>query len=142
MDQSPTKRSTLSGAHTIGLAHCGAFASRIYNSSSGTGVDPMLGPTYTVEVPNVDDRRGGTDGPVELLGVRQQLLPGRPEELGMFTSDQLLLTSPFSAGKDKLFARNSAIFHSSFSAAMVKMGNIDILTGFNGEIRKNYRVVN
>ncbi|KAL3695310.1 hypothetical protein R1sor_009386 [Riccia sorocarpa] len=32
----------LSGAHTIGITHCGVIENRLYNSSGPGGVDPTL----------------------------------------------------------------------------------------------------
>ncbi|KAH7677495.1 Peroxidase protein [Dioscorea alata] len=36
----------LSGAHTIGLAHCSSFIERLYNFNSTINQDPSLDPTY------------------------------------------------------------------------------------------------
>ncbi|KAG6507212.1 peroxidase 5-like [Zingiber officinale] len=143
---SPSEMVTLSGAHTIGVAHCVAFTGRLYNSSSSTGVDPTLDPTYAAQLrrscPTLTTDEEVPMDPPSQFGFDNSYYQGVLRNRGLFTSDQSLLTAPFSAAQVNLFARNSAIFQSSFAAAMVKMGNIGVLTGFNGEIRKKCRVVN
>ena len=61
---------------------------------------------------------------------------------GLLTSDQTLLSSPTTVGIVRNHARNDAAWANKFAAAMVKMGSIDVLTGRQGEVRKNCRVVN
>ena len=46
------------------------------------------------------------------------------------------------AGIVRNYAGNDAAWANKFAAAMVKMGSIDVLTGEQGEVRKNCRVVN
>ena len=60
----------------------------------------------------------------------------------LLTSDQALLTSTATAKQVKQNARNYDLWMTKFAAAMVKMGQIDVLTGNDGEIRAKCSVVN
>lgn len=60
---------------------------------------------------------------------------------GLFTSDQTLM-DPQTRTQVLQNAQNPFIWRSKFASAMVKMGNIGVLTGNGGEIRKNCRVIN
>ncbi|KAK2637213.1 hypothetical protein Ddye_032005 [Dipteronia dyeriana] len=64
---------------------------------------------------------------------------------GLFTSDQTLMTSPETENEVYRYANyhDSMLWKRNFADAMVKMGQIDVLTGYNGgEIRSNCRVIN
>lgn len=61
---------------------------------------------------------------------------------GLFTSDQTLLTNPTTTNQVNQNAGNPFLWKSRFAAAMVKMGQIGVLTGNVGEIRANCRVIN
>ncbi|XP_038697972.1 peroxidase 4-like [Tripterygium wilfordii] len=64
------------------------------------------------------------------------------QKKGLLHSDQVL----FSGGStDKIvyeYSKNPSLFNSDFASAMIKMGNIDVLTGSSGEIRKICSAVN
>lgn len=61
---------------------------------------------------------------------------------GLFTSDQTLLTNSATANQVKQNARIPVLWKKKISAAMVKMGELEVLTGNAGEIRANCRAIN
>lgn len=61
---------------------------------------------------------------------------------GLFTSDQALLTNTHTASQVNQNARDPNLWANKFADAMVKMGQISVLTGNAGEIRESCRVVN
>jgi peroxidase len=63
---------------------------------------------------------------------------------GLLQSDQELFSTP---GADTIsivnnFANNQNVFFENFKNSMIKMGNIGVLTGKKGEIRKQCNFVN
>ncbi|MFS7922606.1 putative peroxidase [Helianthus anomalus] len=60
---------------------------------------------------------------------------------GLFVSDAALLTNSQSASVAKLL-ENPKLFFAQFALSMVKMGAVEVLTGRQGEVRTNCRVVN
>ena len=61
---------------------------------------------------------------------------------GLFTSDQALTTSQATARQVTTYAVNRLLWESEFAKVMVKMSQIEVLTGTDGEIRTNCRVIN
>lgn len=139
---------TLSGAHTIGRSHCSAFSKRLYNFSSTSIQDPSLDPSYAALLKR-QCPQGNTNQNLVVpmdpssprtadVGYYNDILANR----GLFTSDQTLLTNTGTARKVHQNARNPYLWSNKFADAMVKMGQVGVLTGNAGEIRTNCRVVN
>ena len=64
---------------------------------------------------------------------------------GLLHSDQELFSSNGTGSTNStvsFYSSNSTAFFIDFANAMVKMGNLSVLTGSNGEIRTNCRKVN
>ncbi|CAI9116486.1 OLC1v1017647C1 [Oldenlandia corymbosa var. corymbosa] len=126
----------LSGAHTIGIAHCSSFTDRLYpnrdptmdqtfaNNLRTTCPTPNTNATTNMDIrsPNIFDNRYFVD-----LMNRQ----------GLFTSDQDLYTDSRTRGIVTSFAINQTLFFERFVIAMLKMGQLNVLTGNRGEIRAN-----
>lgn len=94
---------TLSGAHSIGVAHCAAFTNRLYNFSSTSSVDPTLNPTYAAFLQSQCPPNSNFTDPkvLPMDTITPTLLDnnyyvGLLKNLGLFTSDQALLTSTVS----------------------------------------------
>jgi peroxidase len=61
---------------------------------------------------------------------------------GLFHSDQELFSGGSQDALVRQYSTNHVLWKSDFVRAMVKMGNINPLTGTAGQIRKNCRVTN
>eukprot|EP00253_Pinus_taeda_P024305 PITA_24305 len=141
----------LSGAHTIGVSHCSSFVSRLYNFNATFQTDPSLDPNYAnilkARCPQGSPSNVKTTVPMEIV-TPNTLDNVYYDELkrkhGLFTSDAALLTDPntnnvvnANSGRPNLHR-----WQLRFGAAMVKMGKISVLSGNEGEIRHNCRVIN
>ncbi|XP_031476683.1 peroxidase 9-like [Nymphaea colorata] len=140
----------LSGAHTIGVARCVNFKQRLYNQNGNGQPDASLEQTFYQNLKTVCPISGGDNiiTPLEFISPNRfdnyyykLLLWGK----GLLNSDEVLLTG---AGSDttmqlvKSYAEDENLFFDQFAKSMVKMGNINPLTGFNGEVRANCHKVN
>lgn len=61
---------------------------------------------------------------------------------GLLHSDQILFNGGSTDSLVKTYSQNPKTFSSDFVNAMIKMGDIDPLTGSKGEIRKHCAKVN
>ncbi|WCJ43320.1 Peroxidase superfamily protein [Euphorbia peplus] len=127
---------SLSGGHTIGIGHCTSFTERLYPSQ-----DPTMDQTFAknlkrtcpqvntsnstfldLRTPNTFDNKYYVD-----LMNRQ----------GLFTSDQDLYTDKRTRQIVIDFAVNQTLFYEKFIIGMIKMGQMDVVTGNQGEIRND-----
>ncbi|KAI5661899.1 hypothetical protein M9H77_21222 [Catharanthus roseus] len=131
----------LSGSHTIGFARCATFRSRIYND---TNIEAAFATTRRGNCPATAGTVDANLAPLDQTPARfdnnyyQNLIARR----GLLHSDQELFNGGSQDALVRSYSNNDALFRSDFAAAMVRMGNISPLTGTNGEIRRNCRVVN
>lgn len=130
----------LSGAHTIGQARCTTFRNRIYND---TDINPRFASLRQMNCPV----SGGDDNlaPIDIQSPTrfgndyyQNLLLQR----GLFHSDQELFNGGSQDSLVRQYSFNGRLFANDFATAMIKMGNINPLTGTTGQIRLNCRKVN
>ncbi|KAK9692113.1 hypothetical protein RND81_09G241500 [Saponaria officinalis] len=142
---------TLSGAHSIGASHCSSFTRRLYNfNNSNNTQDPSLDPKFAsklkVMCPNLNNSPNFDPTIVQDFVTPNKLDNKYYQNVqngkALFTSDQSLMTSPSTVGMVRNFGRNGGVWAKKFSRAMVHMGSIEVLTGVQGEIRTNCRVVN
>ncbi|KAH7285482.1 hypothetical protein KP509_33G030300 [Ceratopteris richardii] len=140
---------TLSGAHTIGQSRCVNFRDRLYDYDGSAQPDSTLSAAYLAQLQNVCPSSGGDDNlaPLELTTPTRfdniyykNLLNGK----GLLTSDQELFSSNQTSTVSVVqnYAASSRSFFTNFPTSMIAMGNISPLTGSNGEVRINCRVIN
>ncbi|KAL4280057.1 hypothetical protein GQ457_03G011180 [Hibiscus cannabinus] len=139
----------LSGAHTIGIAHCPSFSRRLYNSTGPGGVDPTLDSEYAANLkankcttPNDNTTKVEMDpGSRKTFDLSYYTL--LTKRRGLFNSDAALTTdSTSSAFVDQLLSNPQSFFYAQFGKAMEKMGRINVKTGSQGQIRKQCAFVN
>ncbi|XP_052144642.1 peroxidase 3-like isoform X2 [Oryza glaberrima] len=144
----------LSGAHTIGIAHCSSFADRLYNGGGGAGNangnntdPPPLDAAYAANLRERKCRTAG-DGVVEMdpgshltfdLGYYRAVLRHR----GLLRSDAALVTDAAArADITGAVASPPEVFFQVFGRSMATLGAVQVKTGSDGEIRRNCAVVN
>ncbi|GFY84006.1 peroxidase superfamily protein [Actinidia rufa] len=129
---------TLSGAHTIGRSHCTSFTTRLYNFNATTNQDPSLDPLYASQlrqqcpqgstIPNlVVPMNPGSSATMD-SGYYMDVVANR----GLFTSDQILLTNQDTADQVNQNAMNVFLWRRKLAAAMMKMGQIGVITDDTG----------
>ncbi|CAN1155840.1 Lignin-forming anionic peroxidase [Linum perenne] len=131
---SPRDMVALSGAHTLGQAQCFTFRERIYSNGTDNsdfarkkkkacpaeGGDRYLAPLDTVTPKSFDNNYFKT-----LMRKK-----------GLLESDQVLYSGGSTDGIVEEYSRDGGKFSTDFAAAMVKMGDIGVITGSDGQIRK------
>lgn len=140
---------TLSGAHTIGQSRCVSFRQRLYNKANSGQQDPTIAPLYAQQLQSICPPSGGDNNlfPLDIFTptlFNNQYYTNLEINEGLLNSDEVLYTTTGSStlSMAQNFASSQADFFASFTASMVKMGNIGTLTGSNGEIRKTCRAIN
>ncbi|XP_047166218.1 peroxidase 3-like [Vigna umbellata] len=138
----------LSGAHTIGVAHCSSISTRLYNFTGRGDTDPTLDSDYatnmkTLKCKNINDNTtllemdpGSRD--TFDLGYYKQVLKRR----GLFHSDAELLSSSTTRSIITKQLQSTEGFFAEFAKSMEKMGRINLKLGTQGEIRKHCARVN
>ncbi|RZC46270.1 hypothetical protein C5167_039210 [Papaver somniferum] len=134
----------LSGAHTIGVSHCNpSFSNRLYNFTGKGDQDPSLDSEYAT---NLKARKCRTITDNTTLA---EMDPGSfktfdlsyykllVKRRGLFHSDAALITDATSKSfVTQLLQGSLSNFFTEFAASMEKMGQIGVMTGSTGEIRK------
>ncbi|KAJ4764267.1 Peroxidase [Rhynchospora pubera] len=137
---STTDMIALSGAHTIGLARCTTFRTRIYNE---TNINSTFATSLQANCPT----SGGDNNTAPLDTMTSTVFDvnyykNLQANKGLLHSDQQLFNNGSADSQVNTYASNSNKFFSDFAAAMINMGNISPLTGTNGEVRVNCRKTN
>ncbi|RVW24239.1 Peroxidase N1 [Vitis vinifera] len=138
---------TLVGGHTIGTSACQAFRYRLYNFSTTTanGADPTMDATFVTQLQALCPADGDASRRIALdtgssdtfdASFFTNLKNGR----GVLESDQKLWTDASTKTLVQRFLGVRGLrglnFNVEFGRSMVKMSNIGVKTGTEGEIRK------
>ncbi|KAK9735261.1 hypothetical protein RND81_04G194600, partial [Saponaria officinalis] len=138
----------LSGAHSLGVAHCSHVLPRLYSKNHSIVIDPTLNPSLANVLTDICPANiSDYDPTVPLDFVTSHRLDNvyyknvRKHRV-VLLSDQVLDEDEHTEKMVKYYAKHNGAWKEEFAKAMVKMSQIDVLVGDNGEIRRNCRVVN
>ncbi|KAJ3674089.1 hypothetical protein LUZ60_006081 [Juncus effusus] len=140
----------LSGGHTIGRARCALFSNRLFNFSTTSSVDPTLDASLAAELQSLcQSGDGNQTAPLDQNSTDvfdNHYFKNLIIQKGLLSSDQGLYSSDEGISSTKTlvetYSNNATQFMCDFVHSIIRMGNISPLTGTQGEIRKNCRVVN
>jgi len=141
----------LSGAHTVGFAHCTRFTDRLYRhggGGNGASVDPSYNPAYARQLMGACPPDVGADiavdmDPITPTAFDNAYYANLAGGLGLFASDQALYSDGASRPAVRGFAGNQTRFFEAFKDAMVKLGSVGVkTTGRHGEIRRDCTAFN
>ncbi|CAM8942815.1 unnamed protein product [Rhodiola kirilowii] len=125
----------LSGAHTLGQAQCQFFRDRVY--TNGSHINAGFASTRRRGCPS---NSGNTNlAPLDLVtpnSFDNNYFKNLQQKKGLLESDQTLFDNGPTDSIVAEYSRSAAAFKVDFAAAMVKMGDIEPLTGSAGEIRR------
>ncbi|GLU08694.1 hypothetical protein SLE2022_255910 [Rubroshorea leprosula] len=127
----------LSGSHTIGQAQCATFRDRVNNNTSD--IDAGFASTRRRYCPAGTNQGNTNLAPLDLVtpnSFDNNYFKNLLRKKGLLQSDQVLFSGGSTDAIVSEYSRNPSTFKSDFAAAMIKMGDIDPLTGSNGIIRK------
>ena len=126
-----------------------SFRARLYNFNGTGNPDPTLNSTYLQTLQGICPENGtGTDlTNLDLTtpdAFDSYYFSNLQSNEGLLQSDQELFST---SGADTVdivnsFSAYQYAFFASFVEAMIKMGNISVLIGTEGEIRQNCALVN
>ncbi|KAH7542801.1 peroxidase 4 [Ziziphus jujuba] len=132
----------LSGTHTIGQARCTTFRDRIYNENN---IDSLFAKTRQRNCPKINGTGDNNLAPLDLQTPNcfdNYYFKNLINKKGLLHSDQVLFNGGSSDSFVRKYSQDQKSFFSDLVNAMIKMGDIEPLTGSAGEIRKNCARVN
>ncbi|KAJ8626090.1 hypothetical protein MRB53_019397 [Persea americana] len=133
----------LSGAHTIGFAHCDQFVSRLYDFHGTGKPDPSIDPRLLKALRMSCPHHGGNVDVVAPFDVNtpfafdHKYYGNLGAKMGLLATDQALFLDPRTRPLVQALGKDKAHFFVAFSLGMDKMGSIGVKLGSQGEIRKD-----
>ncbi|XP_073005413.1 peroxidase 57-like [Typha latifolia] len=146
---------TLLGAHSSGLCHCGFFLERLYNFKNSGLPDPTMHPSllktlqnkcppHLVTIQNITDdialsMNQVTTTPFHLDNSFYRALLNNKVVLQL---DQELAYTDMTNKLAVKYLNDPEVFRQQFAKSMIKLGNVGVLMGGEGEIRVDCRRIN
>ncbi|CAI0549212.1 unnamed protein product [Linum tenue] len=131
---SPRDMVALSGAHTLGLAPCFSFRERIH--SNNANIDPGFASALRRRCPAV-----GGDSNLVAMDMTPDKFDNNyftniVQRKGLLKTDQVLFSGGVTDSIVMEYSQSPSRFSADFAAAMIKMGDLQPLTGSAGQVRK------
>ncbi|XP_010525889.1 PREDICTED: peroxidase 46 [Tarenaya hassleriana] len=136
----------LSGAHTIGSAHCNAFNDRFKRDRKGELelIDKSLDNAYAESLMNKcsSDSASVSNDPETAFAFDNQYYRNLQAHKGLFQTDSVLLEDQRTRKMVEDLASDQASFFDKWSESFVKLSLVGVRTGEDGEVRRSCSSVN
>ncbi|OMO74159.1 heme peroxidase, plant/fungal/bacterial [Corchorus capsularis] len=138
----------LSGAHTIGFAQCFTFKRRLFNFQGTGKPDPTLDASAVSSLQSMcpdTDSSNSNLAPLDTASTYKfdnMYYTNLVNNVGLLESDQALMKDPKTAAMVNSYSAYPFLFWNDFSTSMAKLGNLGVITGKKGQIRKKCGAVN
>lgn len=137
-----------SGAHTIGYARCLTFKRRLFDFQGSGRPDPVLASSLLSKLqstcPN-GDTSNSYIAPLDsntTLTFDNEYYRNLLYNKGLLESDMALLADRRTSSMAYFYSTDQYSFYNDFAASMVKLSNVGVLTGIQGQIRRKCGSVN
>lgn len=141
--------SFVTGAHTIGSAHCNAFSERFHLNTKGefTLIDASLDKNYAAQLTQqcpagASASKTVNNDPETPLVFDNQYYREILAHKGLFQSDSALLNDERTMNKVVAFANDQNSFFVNWAESFVRLSSVGVKTGDEGEIRVSCEVIN
>lgn len=131
----------LSGGHSIGFSHCKEFMPRIYGYNKTLDIDPTMDKEFAISLRGPCPK---SDVDPTVVALNDLTTPfvfdnayyrNLQKGFGLLATDQMLVFNPSTKPYVMRMAKDERVFFDYFASAMVKLGNIGVKIGTEGEIR-------
>lgn len=145
---------TLLGVHNVGKAHCQYFRDRLYNFNGSGKADPSMNAGLVASLKYTCPLKGATKNIKKDPTVFMTPASGKDyvfdnsyyiqveNHRALLGIDQALAYDNTTSAIAKENANNFDLYKFSIAYSMSKMSVIGVLTGTEGEIRQNCRIIN
>ncbi|KAL3644499.1 hypothetical protein CASFOL_009679 [Castilleja foliolosa] len=132
----------LIGAHSIGAAHCTVVAGRFRDPEKSKVIDHGYLIKMQLMTMCQNDTQDLAFDPYSQQKMDSRFYKELLKNRALLESDQNLVLQPNANGFMEKYVNDQKGWLTSFTAAITKLGGIEVLTGNQGEIRKQCRFVN
>ncbi|KAH9537747.1 hypothetical protein CY35_16G068900 [Sphagnum magellanicum] len=139
----------LAGAHTIGKARCTSFQAQLHDQNGKGQLDPSLETSCLHKLQHLSPAQNGDSNQTTNLDLctptsfDNQYYKNLQAQNGLLFPDEVLFTTPGdSHSLINLYANSQETFFNYFTTSMLKMGRTKVLTGNEGQVHTNCRIVN
>ncbi|KAJ7519605.1 hypothetical protein O6H91_20G045700 [Diphasiastrum complanatum] len=133
------------GAHTLGVGHCVSIINRLYptrDNTLGFGFGGQLRLTCPTPYPAFINNNTFMQNDLTNVFFDNQYFRDLMVGRGLFSIDSEVANDPTTSQIVSAFAQNQNLFFSNFASAFVKLTASNVLTGDQGEVRRNCAFVN